>query len=361
MTENETEHPSEIEATSVQVKDKETNKPVKNKNHKIIVAISLILVIVIAGGFYLAKEIQGVDQAAQSLVDNMAVRNEAFNTRINNQINEIEQLRLQLDVMEDSVNSLYQQQPASNEDWALAEAEYLLIIATHRILLERDVDTALVAMEAAELRLQDLRNPDLIPVRDQLVADINQLKTVNNVDITGLSIYLADIIERASSLPLKNVVLENPGAHDDQDESNKQEQAGSAWSNFISTVWRELKELVIIKHSGETRQALLLPDQEYFLYQNLRLELENARLSVLRRDTENLRTSINLLVNWLTDYFNKSDAAVENVIETLGKMSTLDLRPDIPDINSSLETLRAYIKMSEAGDNEYPDSGALPP
>ncbi len=361
MTENETEHPPEAEATSGQVENKESNKPAKNENHKIIIAVLLIMVIVVAGGFYLAKKTQGVEKVAQSLVDTMAARNEAFNTRINNQINEIEQLRLQLDVMGDSINSLYQQQPASNEDWALAEVEYLLIIATHRILLERDVDTALVAMEAAELRLRDLRNPDLVPVREQLVADINQLKTVNNVDITGLSIYLADIIERASSLPLKNVVLENLGAQDDKDGSNNQEQAGSVWSNFISTVWRELKGLVVIKRSGETRQALLLPGQEYFLYQNLRLELENARLSVLRQDTDNLRTSVNLLVNWLTDYFKTSDAAVENIIETLGKMSDLNLRPDLPDINSSLETLRAYIKMSGAGDNEYPDSGALPP
>jgi uroporphyrin-3 C-methyltransferase len=216
-------------------------------------------------------------------------------------------------------------------------------------------------MEAAELRIRDLGNPDLIPVREQLVADINKLKAVKYVDITGLSIYLADIIERASSLPLKNVILKNSGTQGDQGEINNQTQTGFVWSNFVSTVWRELKGLVVIKHSGETRQALLLPDQEYFLYQNLRLELENARLSVLHRDTDNLRTSVNLLVNWLTDHFNTEDAAVENVIETLGKMSDLNLRPDLPDINSSLETLRAYIKINSASDNGQSDNGELLP
>lgn len=344
MTDNETEHPHETTAAPARVERKETHKPVKNIN-KIIVTVVLVLVIVIAGSFYLLNKIRFNAETTQSLSDAITTQKEAFNTRINNLDDEIAQLRLQHETTVNSINNLQQQQPTSNEDWALAEIEYLLIIATHRIALEGDIDTAIVAMEAAELRLRDLHNSDLTPVREQLVTDINQLKAVNDVDITGLSIYLADIINRASSLPLKNVVLENTEAQNHQDNFSDQVQTGSTWRRFISTVWDELKELVVIKRSGETKQALLLPDQEYYLYQNLRLELENARLSVLRRDTENLRTSINLLVNWLRDYFNTSDAAVENVIETLGKMSALNLRPDLPEINSSLETLHAYMKM----------------
>jgi uroporphyrin-3 C-methyltransferase len=358
MTQNETEHPSETEKISSQVKGNKTTRSVIKENYKIIIVVFLVLIIVVTGGFYQTKKIRNVEKVAQSLIDNISTLNDTLGTKINNLNNEIEQLRSQLVVMEDSIKSMNQQQPASNEDWALAEVEYLLIIASQRILLERDVDTALAAMEAAEERLRNLRNPDLVPVREQIVADINQIKGVNNVDITGLSIYLADIIERASSLPLKNVILDNQNAPDDQNELNIQEKAGSAWGNFISTVWRELKGLVVIKRNGETRQVLLLPDQEYFLYQNLRLQLENARLSVLRRDTENMKTSVNLLVKWLSEYFNTNDTAVDNVIETLGKMSDLNLRPDLPDINSSLETLRAYIKMNGSADNEYPDSGA---
>jgi uroporphyrin-3 C-methyltransferase len=361
MTQNETEQPPVTAETSSQAKSNDTNKPAKNEIHKVIVAVLLVLVFVFSGGFYLAKKIQGVEKASQSSVDTLTARNETFSATDNSLKNEIRQLRSQLDVIKDAINRLNQQQLASNEDWSLAEVEYLLIIASQRILLERDVDTAIVAMEAAELRIRDLGNPDLIPVREQLVADINKLKAVKYVDITGLSIYLADIIERASSLPLKNVILKNSGTQGDQGEINNQTQTGFVWSNFVSTVWRELKGLVVIKHSGETRQALLLPDQEYFLYQNLRLELENARLSVLHRDTDNLRTSVNLLVNWLTDHFNTEDAAVENVIETLGKMSDLNLRPDLPDINSSLETLRAYIKINSASDNGQSDNGELLP
>ena len=356
MTDKKTEQPSTAAPAPAKPVQKVASTPDKTGNKITLVVIVVVLVIVIAGVIYINNKIQVVEQSINSKLDNITAQSESMTNRINTLNNEIDQLRTQSEAMANSIDSLYQQQPASNEDWALSEIEYLLIIATHRIILERDVDTALVAMEMAELRLRDLNNPDLIPVREQFVADINRLKAVNNVDITGLSIYLADIIDRANSLPLKKVVLENNGDEEDQDESGVQEQSGSAWRNFISSVWQELKGLIVIKRSGETRQALLLPDQEYFLYLNLRLELENARLSVLRRDTENLRTSINLLITWLRDYFNMNDVAVVNVIETLQKMSTLDLKPELPDVNSSLETLRAYMRMNEPGHSDSPDT-----
>ena len=356
MTDNKTENSSNTESTSTQPEQNPADTPVKSGNHVTMIAVVVVLMIVFAGAFYLIGKIKNVEESVNSKLDNTASRSEAMANRINALNNEIDQLRTQTEAMANSIAGLYQQEPASNEDWALSEIEYLLIIATHRIILERDVGTALAALESAELRLRDLNNPDLIPVRKQFVADINKLKAVNNVDITGLSIYLADIIDRANSLPLKKVVFENNGDEELQDEPGNQEQNGADWRNFISSVWQELKGLVVIKRSGETRQALLLPDQEYFLYQNLRLELENARLSVLRRDTENLRTSVNLLVTWLKDYFNTSDAAVANVIETLQKMSTLDLKPELPDINSPLETLRAYMRMNEPGHSDSPDS-----
>jgi uroporphyrin-3 C-methyltransferase len=360
MTENEAEKTSGNETASGS-QEQTTATPARAGNPAMLTAMVMVMVLVIAGTFYLTGKIRTVEESINSRIENIAGQSESVTKQIDALNNEIDQLRTQSDTLADSITGLYQQLPAGNEDWALSEIEYLLIIATHRIMLERDVDTALAAMEAAELRLRDLNNPDLIPVREQFVADINKLKAVNQVDVTGLSIYLADIIDRANSLPLKKVIPETGIDEAARDGAGDQEHGSPVWRNFLSSVWQELKSLVVIKRSGETRQALLLPDQEYFLYQNLRLELENARLSVLRRDTQNLHTSVNLLVSWLEDYFNSSDASVANVIETLQKMSTLELKPELPDINSSLETLRAYLRMNRTGDGEFPGTEILQP
>ena len=210
--------------------------------------------------------------------------------------------------------SLHQQQPLNNEDWALAEIEYLLVIAVHRLILERDVTTALFAMEAADKRLRDLSNTQLTPLREQFKEDIDQLRAVNTVDISSLAIYIADLINRADSLPLKMNSITSK-----QDEPAKADgDENLSWRDLPALAWNELKNLVVIKRNDELSQPLLLAEEQYFLYQNLRLELENARLAVLLADTDNLQASINSLTKWLNQYFDTKDTAVINVLETLG-------------------------------------------
>ena len=193
-------------------------------------------------------------------------------------------------------------------------------------------------MQSAESRLAGLRNPDLIPVREQLVADINQLEAVNRVDISGLAIYLADIIDRSSGLPLKK-----PETLQMKNDVNSGDQSVNIRA-ALARAWEEIKSLVVIRKGAESRYEFLLPEQSYFLGQNLRLELENARLSVLHRDTDNFRTSITLVKDWLSSYYDNSDASVANIIDTMAKMADIELDPPVPDISSSLETLRAYMK-----------------
>src|SRR5690606_18770974 len=67
-----------------------------------------------------------------------------------------------------SVESLRAQQRGGSTDWALAEVENLLIIATQRLTLARDVDVAIAAMGAADERLAGLDDPALTDVRAQI-------------------------------------------------------------------------------------------------------------------------------------------------------------------------------------------------
>ena len=298
----------------------------------------------IGGGYYLWGELQQTKfdlaevtnngQAQTSLVvGNIAALDDAIKQLERNQIKQSEALA-----------SLYKNKRWNNEDWALAEVEYLLIIAMHRLLLEDDVTIALAAMEAADLRLKDLGNPGLLPVRQQLASDMNQLRSVNLADIAGLAIYLAGLVDLSADLLLKSNVLLVESKHTSSSEVNYADVEDPLWKKLPRLLWQEIKSLVVIKRSGEAKQALLLPGEEYFIYQNLRLELESARQSVLRSDSENLRVSIDLIQPWMRQYFDTSDSAVVNVMETLDQMRTVELKPVLPDISSSLESLRAYVR-----------------
>ena len=241
------------------------------------------------------------------------------------------------------LSALRQQLSQGNLDWALAEVEQLLIIAGHRLLLESDVNTALAAMRAADTRLKDIAETRLLAVRRQLMTDINNLASIQAVDISGLAMYLADIVSRAQGLPLHATQIAKPTISETSaEQQNVADQP--AWQRFLSLMWSELKGLVIISKRGEAVEIALLPEQAYYLRQNLRLQLESARLSVLRRDTENLRASIVLIQAWMQKYFDSSAAEVNNILESLTQMAKIELHPSLPDISSSLESLRAVIR-----------------
>ncbi|MCH8262110.1 MAG: uroporphyrinogen-III C-methyltransferase [Proteobacteria bacterium] len=318
----------------------------KNKSayYRLFGFIILVLIcVLIGGGYHLWNELQQTKVDLVEVTNNGQAQTGLMAGNIAVLEDAIKQLELKQIEQSEALASLYKDKRGNNEDWALAEVEYLLIIAMHRLLLEEDVATALAAMEAADLRLRNLRNPGLLPVRQQLASDINQLRSVNLVDIAGLAIYLADLVELSDDLLLKSSVLSAETEHALSSEANYADVEDPLWKKLPKLLWQEIKSLVVIKRSDEVKQALLLPGEEYFLTQNLKLELESARQSVLRSDSENLRASIDFIQFWLRQYFDTSDSAVVNVMETLDKMRSVELKPALPDISSSLESLRAYV------------------
>jgi len=311
---------------------------------------ALIFLILISGltggGVYLWIELQQTRTDLFEMGNNVQVQTGVTTGNIAAMEDAIKQLQQKQSEQSDALTSLYRDRQVSNEDWAIAEVEHLLIIAMQRLLLEEDVISALAAMEAADLRLKNLGDPGLVPVRQQLVSDMNQLRAVNLADIAGMALYLAELVDLAADLPLNSEVItkENASLTANENQVDGRLDAEPFWKKIPRLLWQEIKSLVVIKQAGEVKQVLLLPGEEYFLSQNLRLELESARLSVLRADSGNLRASIVLIQSWLRQYFDTNNSAVINVMETLEQMQAIELKPDLPDISSSVETLRAYLR-----------------
>lgn len=228
-----------------------------------------------------------------------------------------------------------------NEEFALAEIEHLLTIANYRLQLNHDVATAIKAMETADMRLQRLSVPGSLQVREQLIADMNSLRSLNQADLSGLGLFLSDLIKRVDSLPVKeDVIVSSPNFEEVQPDATAKNKA----KEFFRLVWAELKSLVIISRDQNISKTMLLPDEIYFLRSNIKLELANARFAVFNRDTENFNASIEHLHDWLENYFDKSDASVRNVTESLQRMSRINLEFPKIDISSSIESVKALAR-----------------
>lgn len=237
------------------------------------------------------------------------------------------------------LNSLYRHRN-SDVGWQLAEVKYLFLIASQRLALARDVATAQAILQSADARLVEIADPALIPVREQLIADLNRLQAARRTDYAGLALMLADLSVRADELPL------NLGGAAEQAApaaDNDPVATDNRWRRLARDLWRELKSLVIISRSGNNTAALLAPQERYFLYRNLRLQLEMSRMALLIRDEDQYRISVQACTEWLNEYFDSGDARVRSALASLENAGSIDFDESVPSIDATLDAFDEYL------------------
>jgi len=88
----------------------------------------------------------------------------------------------------------------------------------------------------------------------------------------------------------------------------------------------------------------LTPKESFFLYQNLQLQLETARLAAMRHDEASFTASLKTARSWLDKYFDSESTDVTAFAASLEGLSGLDIDPPLPDISSALTALRAHTR-----------------
>src|SRR5687767_15806186 len=101
-----------------------------------------------------------------------------------------------------ALESLYQELSRNRDEWALAEIEQVLTIAAQQLQLSSNVRAALLALQLAESRLARSDRPQFIPVRKAVARDIERLRAVPSIDVTGVSLKLDGLVAAVDALPL---------------------------------------------------------------------------------------------------------------------------------------------------------------
>ena len=276
----------------------------------------------------LAAAVEALQQGHASLAENTRLLDERLTA--NDQ---------RFSAMLRELNSLYRHR-SSDIGWQLAEVKYLFLIASQRLALARDVDTAQAILQSADARLLDIADPALIPVRERLIADITRLQAARSTDYAGMALILADLADRSDALPLA------PGGTGEQaalPPDNDPVAADNRWQGLARNLWQELKSLVVISRTDRNTAALLAPQERFFLYRNLRLQLEMSRLALLIRDEDQYRISVKASREWLTEYFDGGDARVRGALAALENAGSIDFHESVPSIDATLDAFDEYL------------------
>jgi len=98
----------------------------------------------------------------------------------------------------------------------------------------------------------------------------------------------------------------------------------------------------VVRTLNDAEPPLLPPSQAYFLRENLRLRLLNARLSLLSRDEAGYRQDLRAAQAWITRYFDPQSKQTAEALAQLKELSSATLSFEMPSITESLEAVRAF-------------------
>lgn len=220
--------------------------------------------------------------------------------------------------------------------WRLAEVEYLLSIANHRLTLARDRDTAIQIFASADQRIRAMGDPRLLAVRRHIAEELTALRSLDEPDIAGITFTLSSLIAKLESLPL--IDMQRIEAATQNPASNTM----GSWQELPRKVWEDIKRLVQVRRHNQAVEPLLPPQQAWYLTQNLRLKLEQARLAVMQRDTALFRQHLGEAETWLKEYFDQDTASVTASQNMLAELARIELKPPLPDVGGSLQSLRDF-------------------
>ena len=291
--------------------------------------------------------------------------------RLASQENRISEVTLQRTQLEELMQSLSR----SRDENLVVDIESALRLAQQQAQLTGSAVPLIAAMTSASQRLQRAAQPRLNPLQRALTKDLERIKSASLTDVPVLMIKIDDLTRMADELPVANGMVVGSEAKQSAvpaesaplatiNTITSMPAAGAASTSTFSSVlaWfdserikataraavhavrDEARKLLRVSRIEQPEAALLSPEQAFFLRENFKLRLLNARLGLLSRQTDTARADLLSASVWLGKYFDqnarKTQAATELLQQIQSQLKTSEL-PRLDDTMTALTTAAA--------------------
>ena len=278
-----------------------------------------------------ALDARTLARQAQELSRDAAARVALFEARLN----EIALQRTQL-------QELMQSLSRSRDENLVVDIESAIRLAQQQAQLTGSVEPLLAALKSADQRVSRAAQPRLSPLQRAIVRDIDRIKAAVVSDTPSLLVKLDELVRLADELVLANAVVPAVAIA-----AAKQAQIVaplSWWERSIQTVLDEFRGLMRVSRIEAPEAALLSPEQSFFLRENFKLKLLNARLGLLARQMESARADLLSARSALEKYFEtssrKTQIASALLLQVHQQMQQMQL-PRVDDTLAALATAAA--------------------
>ena len=247
-----------------------------------------------------------------------------------------------------ALESMYQELSRTRDERLLAEVEQSITIAAQQLQLAGNVEAALIALNGADARLAKTAQPQFLPLRKLIARDIVNLTALPVADISGLALKIESIVAQVDSFSMafeQRPRIENarvPATVKKANDKAAKVPEPAWWQALLNDLWSETRQLIRVERVDHADPGLLPPAQAFFLRENIKLRLVNARLALLARDGRSFREDTRQVAEWLDRYFDTQSRPVQSAIATLKMLSTLNVVQQAPSLNETLVAVRNF-------------------
>lgn len=211
-------------------------------------------------------------------------------------------------------------------DWLLAEANYLLNIAGRKLWLEHDVDTAILMLQAADSRLQDMAEPSLLVVREKLASDISTLQQLNPLSTTAIALDISGLSKQVDNLPL--TFFKKPETSDS--EMTLSTDDADWYDNLVNSINHVLAGFFSVKKITTDIKPFMSEQQQWLVKEQLKFSLLSAQTAALQEQWPVFMDAINNALVLVNTHFDGQSLNVSQFITSLQTLLNSDIETNYP-------------------------------
>ena len=261
-------------------------------------------------------------------------------------------------IQRSQLEELIQSLSRSRDENMVVDIEASIRVALQQAAITGSAEPLVATLKQSDERLARYAQPRLEGVRRAIARDLDGVKAVSVTDIATLTIKLDEAVRMIDDLPL--LALAEPrkdntprpvAATAAPARSGSAASASAlgwepaAWGELAGSltqrVWGEAKSLVRITRIDHPDAMLLAPEQAFFLKENLKLRLLNARLALLSRQFETAQTDLTGARSMIERYFDKSSRRTTLTTELLAQVAAQARQVRVPRPDDTLAALAA--------------------
>lgn len=274
-----------------------------------------------------AVEARALAREAQDIARDAAARQAVLESRLT-------EVALQRSQLEDLMQSLSR----SRDENLAVEIESALRVAQQQTQLTGSADPLLAALRTAEQRLDRAGQPRLARVHAAVVRDTARIRAASVTDVPGVLARLDELVRQVDDLPVANAPPRAAPEHD-ADRKVPTSAAGIRWQRWRDAVAQEARALVRVGRIEDPDAVLLEPEHAFFLRENLKLKLLNARLSLLARQNDAARADVIDASAALRKYFDQGSRRTQAAAAQLQQVQAQVRSAELPRVDETLAAL----------------------